>query len=121
MRGSAEAQVGVSFDLHSDVYLIRKTVPRMTGSMHLASSRCPYKRRMRNSAPLSSVPRPAPWTDSETLGANRLTSVKTKTAVVPRTVQEIVGEILDYLTTDSGPGPLRPRALISKSRAPSCR
>ena len=45
---------------------------------------------------------------------------ETETVVVPRIPREIIDEILDYLTADSGPISLRSCALISKSWVPSC-
>jgi len=44
-----------------------------------------------------------------------------ETAVIPRTPQEVINEILGHLAADSDLGTLRSCALVSKSWVPSCR
>ena len=62
-----------------------------------------------------------PTIGSKTSTTEHPTSAKTRTVTIPRIPQEIVDEILDYLTTDCILNTLRACALVSKLWVPSCR
>ena len=83
---------------------------------------CSSSRARRETTPASHLPHPTPQMSSKPSKAIHTTPVEGTAVITPRAPQDIVDEVLDYLTVDPHhTHSLRSCSLVSKSWVPPCR